>query len=102
LEGYDQVWILFGESGRVQTLSDDETQSLSMFTGDGKGMLIVAGSHRRGIDDSAAENRLSSRYGVTFSGFVDNGDELNVSTASHFLTRMSEMLGKFLKLVHKA
>lgn len=99
---YGQLWILFGESGQGRYFSDAELEAISGFTGDGKGMLIVAGKHRGGTNDLTAANQLSSRYGVLFSGFVENKDELPASTASHFLNRTSETLREILKFVHKA
>ena len=102
LRRYSQLWVLLGESGSGRYFSGAELQAISRFTGDGRSMLIVAGKHRDGANDLAAANQLSSGYGVTFSGFVENKDELPVSTASQFLNRASEALGRILKLVHKA
>ena len=102
LGGYGQLWILFGEAGQGRYFSDAELETILKFTGTGKGMLIVAGKHRDGTNDLAAANQLSSRYGVLFSGFVENKDELPASTASHFLNRTSETLRRILKFVHKA
>lgn len=99
---YNQLWVFFGESGRAPYLSDAELEAISRFAGDGKSMLIVAGKQRDGINDLNAANRLSSRYGVTYSGFVEHKEELSASTASHFLHRASGVLGWVLKFVHKA
>ncbi|HAM49450.1 MAG TPA: permease [Nitrospiraceae bacterium] len=102
LRGYRQLWIFFGESGSGQHLSDAELQSISKFTADGKSMLIVAGKQLDGTGDFFAANQLSSRYGVLFSGYVENKKELPGSTASYFFTRASGTLGRILKFVHKA
>jgi len=99
---YNQLWVFFGESGQAPYLSDAELEAISRFAGDGKSMLIVAGKQRDGINDLNAANRLSSRYGVTYSGFVEHNEELPASTASHFLYRASGILGSVLKFVHKA
>jgi len=99
---YGQLWILFGESGPGRLFSKAEIENISRFSSDGKSMLLVAGKHREGANDLAAANQLSSRYGVIFSGFVENKDELHASTASHFLNRTSGVLGRILKLVNKA
>jgi uncharacterized membrane protein YraQ (UPF0718 family) len=102
LGGYSQLWIFFGESGSEHCFSNAELETISRFTGDGKSMLIVAGKHPDGVKDLTAANQLSSRYGVIFSGFVENKEELPASTASYFLNRMSETLGRILKFMHKA
>jgi len=102
LEDFSQCWIFAGESGPDHDLTAAELEVISKFNGGGKSMLIVAGKHQEGTNDLTVVNRLSSRYGVLFSGFVDNKDELPASTASQFFNRTSEALGRILKLVHKA
>jgi uncharacterized membrane protein YraQ (UPF0718 family) len=99
---YNQLWVFFGESGRSPYLSDAELEAISQYAGDGKSMLIVAGKQRDGSNDLSAANQLSSRYGVTYSGFIEHEEELPASTASHFLHRASGILGRVLKFVHKA
>jgi hypothetical protein len=44
-------------------------------------------------------NRVSSRFGVTFSGTVENGEELTVSTLSNFFNRVSGILEKMYRFV---
>jgi uncharacterized membrane protein YraQ (UPF0718 family) len=102
LGGYSQFWIFFEESDSGRYFSDAELETISRFTGDGKSMLIVSGKPRDGTTDLSAANQLSSRYGVIFSGFVENKEELPATTASYFFNRMSETLGRILKFVHKA
>jgi uncharacterized membrane protein YraQ (UPF0718 family) len=99
---YSQLWIFFGESGSEHFFSPGELETIFSFTEEGKSMLIVAGGHPDGVKDLTVVNQLSSRYGVTFSGFVENKEELPATTASYFLNRMSGTLGKILKFVHKA
>lgn len=99
---YGQLWIVFRGSGTEHCFSDTELETISGFTGDGKSMLIVAGRHQDGPQELSAENRLSSMYGVTFSGFVENREELPASTASYFFNRTAGVIGKILKFVHKA
>lgn len=65
-------------------------------------MLIVTGIHGQNTSGLTAASRLSSRYGVLFSGAVQNREELPATTGSYFLQRTSSVLGKLLKLVHKA
>lgn len=102
LNDYSQIWLFFGESGTKQSLTIAELNTISKSTGDGKSMLIVAGKHQAEPDDNTGINALSSRYGVRFSGFVENREELPVEIASNLFNRTSEILGKILKIVHKA
>lgn len=102
LGGYSQLWIIFGESNSGRYLSEAELETISRFTGNGKSMLIVGGKPRDGTNDLSPASQLSSRYGVIFSGFVENKEELPATTASYFLNRMSGTLGRILKFVHKA
>ncbi|KAF0217375.1 MAG: hypothetical protein FD174_3341 [Geobacteraceae bacterium] len=102
LGDHSQLWIFLGESAARRPLTDVELNTISRFTGDGKSMLIVAGKHQPGADDALAVNKLSSRYGVLFSGYAEHQAELPATLASHFFNRASEILGRILKLVHKA
>lgn len=102
LSDYGQLWIIFGESGSVPVFSGPELEMISQFSGAGKSMLIVAGKHRDAGGDMAAANQLSFRYGVVFSGSVENREELSAGTASYFFDRASRVLGRVLKIVHKA
>jgi hypothetical protein len=100
---YSQLWIFFGESDANRPLTDGELNAISRFTGAGKGLLIVAGKLKPGAnDDTLSVNRLSSRYGVLFSGVAENREELPATVSAHFFNRASEVLGRVLKLVHKA
>ena len=102
LREYDQLWLFFGGDGPELHFSGDELGAVSRFVGDGKGMLVVAGEHPDGSDDITAANQISSRYGVVFSGSVEDDSELPVSVSSHFLDRTSAILGRILKFAHKA
>ncbi len=102
LGAYGQLWVFFDGAGAGSRLTEAERAAISLFSGEGKGMMIVAGRSRNGADDLTAANQLSSRYGIFYSGFADHDAELPVSTASYFLNRSSVVIGKVLKLVHKA
>jgi hypothetical protein len=102
LGGYGQVWMLFRGATPESRLSDTELETISRFTGDGGSMLIAAGNNESGSADLLAASRLSSRYGVLFSGSVENEGEIPASSASYLLNRASIVLGKILKIVHKA
>ena len=51
---------------------------------------------------TASVNLLSSRYGVRFSGSADSEPRISVGMTSQLFTSASELLGRFLKIVHKA
>jgi hypothetical protein len=93
LEHYSQVWIIMGESGRECCFSDAELELISRFAEDGSSMLIVAGKTGEGAaGDWTAANRMSSRFGVTFYDYVDNGEELQISSSTYFFNRISDIL----------
>jgi uncharacterized membrane protein YraQ (UPF0718 family) len=102
LADYSQVWVVLGESGPGPCFGDAELEAIARFTGSGNSMFVIAGKHQEGANDLAAANKLSGRYGVQFSGFAEHADRLAASTASHFLTRTSDVLRRILHLVHKA
>ncbi|OGW32193.1 MAG: permease [Nitrospirae bacterium GWC2_42_7] len=102
IEKYDQFWIFFGESDSGPYLSNSELEAISKFMSEGKSMLVVAGQPQNRADGLTAVNQLSSRYGIIFYGSVENQDELSAAPASYFLSRMSGVLGRILRLVNKA
>ena len=102
LDGYSQLWMLFRDVSGGRYLSDAELKAISRFNGDGRSMLIVAGTQGGGTDDLAAANELSSGYGVRFDGSVRNKEELPAATASYFFSRAARIIGSILKVVHKA
>jgi uncharacterized membrane protein YraQ (UPF0718 family) len=96
-----QLWLFFGGDG-AKGLSDTELKLVEEYNARGRGVLIVPADPRTGKDYAKEANRLSSRYGVLFSGSVENMEELKVSPASALMNRGSEWLGRILKLVNKA
>jgi uncharacterized protein len=101
IDDYNQLWIVFGESGPERHFTEDELNTIAKFSDSGRSMLIVSGNQDGGKDQFSA-NQVSSRYGVVFSGAADNNKELRVSTGSQFLHRASSVLGRVLKIVNKA
>jgi len=97
-----QLWLLFPESGDKGVLTEDEMKLLSGFSERGNGMLLSTGNRQTPPDKNASVNLLASRYGVQFSGSADNGSRISVGMASQMFTSASELLGRFLKIVHKA
>jgi uncharacterized membrane protein YraQ (UPF0718 family) len=101
LAGYSQVWLFFdGRSGNG--LSDEELKLISNHNAKSRGTLVVAADPLPGDAGEQPANRLSSRFGVQFSGRVENSPTLDVSVASNLLNRASELLGTALKIVKKA
>jgi hypothetical protein len=101
LQGYNQLWLFFGDNVR-EPLTDRELATVAGFVGDGKSMLVVPGSYRPGAEAPAAVNRLTSRFGVLVAGHAENRNEIQTTVASQLFHRASELLGRLLKLVHKA
>ncbi|CAG0986355.1 Putative two-component membrane permease complex subunit SMU_747c [Geobacteraceae bacterium] len=101
LTEWGQVWLFFGDDGAAG-LNDAEMNLIADYHAKGGAALIVAAAPQAGGASPRGANLLASRYGVTFSGVVDNGPEVRVSTASTVLNRTAEWLGSVLKLVKKA
>jgi hypothetical protein len=97
-----QLWLFFPEPGNRTQLTDNELKLVSSFNERGNGMMVAVGSNRTGLQEDAVVNRLSSRYGVQFSDSADNGPRIFVGMTSQLFTSASELLGRFLKIVHKA
>lgn len=64
-------------------------------------MLIVAGADGAAASMSGI-NRISSAYGVMFSDKIHQSRDISTGVASRLFGSASEILGRFLKLVHKA
>jgi hypothetical protein len=97
-----QLWLFFPESGDKGQLTGGEMNLVSQFNERGNGMLLSLGNRQGDPQSDASVNQLSSRYGIQFSSRVDNGPRIFVSITSQLLTSASELLGRFLKVVHKA
>lgn len=96
LEKHSQVWLFFGDG---ETLSDAEIAALASYSKSGGALLIAIGEQSTRVENL---NRISSAYGVTFSGSASQGEEIPVAVASPFFYRAAELIGKALKLTHKA
>jgi uncharacterized protein len=101
LSGYGEVWLFFGR-GRGKGLTDGEMKALAEYNAGGGAMLIVAPDAAAGVKEVQEANLLTSRFGVDISGEVENGEVLHVSAADSLLSRWSVLLGRILKLTHKA
>jgi len=95
LKKQSQVWLCFGED---KPLSPTELKDLADFSQSGGSLLIVAGNG----SNTEEINRLASKFGVSFYGSSATGDKIPVAVASPMFYRVAEMIGRLLKLTHKA
>ena len=100
LAEHSQLWLFFDDRSK-NGLSDDELKIIVNNNSKSNGTLIVA-APLTVADTEQPANRLSLRYGVSFSGVVENNRKLDVSVASNLFNNASELLGAFLKMVNKA
>lgn len=96
-----QLWLFF-DNRSTNGLNDEELKLISQHNSRSGGILVVASASKSGGVVEQPANSVSSRYGVRFSGAIENAQELNVSVASNLFNRASEMLGYVLKIVKKA
>lgn len=96
LSGYNQLWILSGESDS-STFSQDEIENILAFRDDGGSLLIASGPDEGPKRNwTAGANQIASSFGVKFSGAVDHGKILPISSLGTFFTRTAEkMIGYF-------
>jgi uncharacterized membrane protein YraQ (UPF0718 family) len=99
LEKQSQVWLFFPPGAK---LDDTELKAIEAFSQSGGAMLLVAGEPAAGPAELAGINGLSSRYGVNFYGQAMQNEEIPVAVAAPLFYRASEMIGRILKLTHKA
>lgn len=97
-----QLWLFFPSSKNQIQLSDSELKLVSSFNSRGNGMLVA--SETRGSESSAnsSVNALSTSYGVEFAGSVISEPRISVGMTSQMFSSASELLGRLLKIVHKA
>jgi hypothetical protein len=95
-----QLWLFF-DGGSANGLSETELELISKHNAKSKGTLVAA-SPLPGAPIGQPANRLSSRYGINFSGTVESNQKLEVSVASNLFNSASELLGSILKIVRKA
>jgi uncharacterized membrane protein YraQ (UPF0718 family) len=97
---YSQVWIFSGMDKSADTLlSDNELEIITQYNQSGSGLLIGVGQQgdsAEGLDDT---NRLAKEFGITFSGSVENSDELQVSKFVGIFSVVPEILGKYYKMI---
>ena len=99
LEKQSQVWLFFPPG---VSLGEGELKAVTDFNRSGGALLLVSGGNATGDRDLAGINRLSSGFGVNFYGQATQEEEIPVAIAAPLFYRASDLLGKLLKLTHKA
>lgn len=97
-----QLWLFFPESGGTVQLTEGEIKLVSHFNERGNGLLVSPDNGQTTLRNDASVNQLASRYGVLFAGNTENGPRISVGITSQLFSSASELLGRFLKIVHKA
>lgn len=102
LEPYSQIWIFSGMDKSAGTfLSENELEIITEYTQSGRGLLIGVGQQGDSAEGLVDINKLAKVFGVTFSGSVENSDELQVSRFVDIFDRVQEILGKFYLMLAK-
>lgn len=102
LRQYSQLWVFPGAFGPEGRFRASEVEAISRFNADGKSILILARKEQGSSGEMVPANQLSGGYGVYFSGLVHNAQEIHTSPASYVFNRMAVVIGRILKIVHKA
>lgn len=102
LKDVDQLWLFFPDSNGEGRLSESEVKLISQYNEHGNGMLVSLENSKANVNELASVNLLTSRYGVSFSGVANNSPRISIGIAAKVFSSASEMLGKVLKIVHKA
>ena len=98
---YSQIWIFSGMDKSSGTfLSDNEVEIITQINQFGSGLLIGIGQQGDSAEGLADINRLAKEFGVTFSGSVENSDELRVSKFVDTFRIVPEIMGKWYKLIN--
>lgn len=97
-----QLWLFFPDSNGDGGLSESEVKLISRYNERGNGMLVSPGNRKADANGFASVNLLTSHYGVSFSGDTTNNPRISIGIAAQIFSSASEMLGKLLKIVHKA
>ena len=102
LEPYSQIWIFSGMDESAGTfLSENELETITKYTQSGRGLLIGVGQQGDPAESLVGINRLAQEFGVTFSGSVENSDELQVSKFVDIFDRIQKILGKYYLMLAK-
>lgn len=102
LKDVGQLWLFFPDSGGEKHLSEGEMKLISHYNERGNGMMVSLENNTANTAGLASVNLLTSRYGVNFSGVAENSPRISIGIAAQILSSASEILGRVLKVVHKA
>jgi len=97
-----QLWLFFPESETQGRLSDSEMNLVADFNSRGNGLLVALENSQDTTPVNTSANMLSSRYGIQFEGSAVNESRISVGMSSQLFSSASELLGRLLKIVHKA
>jgi hypothetical protein len=97
-----QLWLFFSDPSGNRQLTVNEAKLVSSFNERGGGMLVAVGNRQGDVPVEASVNTLASRYGIQFFGSAENEPRITVGMMSQLFSPASELLGRFLKIVHKA
>src|SRR5210317_1201860 len=101
LEPYSQIWIFSGMDKSSDTLlSDNEVEIITGINQYGSGLLIGVGQQGDSAESPVDSNRLAKEFGITFSGSVENSDELRVSKFVDTFRIVPEIMGKWYKFIN--
>jgi uncharacterized membrane protein YraQ (UPF0718 family) len=98
---YSQVWIFSGMDKSSGTLlSDNELEIITQFNQYGSSLLIGVGQQGDSAEGLVDINKLANEFGITFSGSVENYDELQVSKFVDTFSVVPEILGKYYSKIN--
>jgi hypothetical protein len=102
LKDAGQLWLFFPDSNGEGRLSEDEMKLITSYNERGNGMLVSLENSSVDTNGVTPVNLLTSRYGVQFSGVATNNPRISIGIGAQMLSSASEILGRLLKIVHKA
>lgn len=99
---HGQIWLFDASSDAAQQFSAEELDLLAAAVASGQGMMIALDPALAAKSESTAANQIARRYGVRFSGSVENNQKIPIAIGATFFPSAADMLGKVLKFLHKA
>ena len=94
--GLGLIWIFSGMDKSATTLlSENELEIITQYTQSGRGLLIGVGQQGDSAEGLVDINKLAKVFGVTFSGSVENSDELQVSKFVNIFDNIGEIMGNY-------
>jgi len=100
--GHGQIWLFMANDGPKAAFLPEEVALLTSMVTDGRGMLLAVAPPSAGADAPVAANQVAAGFGARFTGMVTQAEVIPVAVGANFFSRAAVVLGKVLKLVHKA